>query len=161
ERSKQFVKREATMRRSIMATALVAVFIPYLGTPVPVKAGGYVETDLVADVNPLIDKNRIKHEAVILDPLLVNPSGIAESPPQGSKGSPFWVSDNGTGASTLYVVNSNTQIAINLGLRFVRIPSPEGDLRGMDGHPTGAVFNVAAAASAFQILGFTAAGTEE
>src|SRR5262249_32376699 len=85
----------------------------------------------------------------------VNPWGIAES-----QASPFWVSDNGTGASTLYVVNSSTQIAINQSLRFVRIPSPGGDLRGMDGHPTGAVFNPKGGGTgAFQIKGFTASGT--
>ena len=47
------------MRRSILATALVAVFISYLGTPAAVKTGGYVPTDLVVNKSPLIDKNGI------------------------------------------------------------------------------------------------------
>src|SRR5262249_61702455 len=65
--------REATMRRSTVATALVAVFISYLGIPAPVKARGYDETDLVADVRPLTDKNGIVHNAKLLDRFLVNP----------------------------------------------------------------------------------------
>ena len=45
------------MRRSTLATALVAVFMSYLGTPAAVKTGGYVPTDLVVNKSPLIDKN--------------------------------------------------------------------------------------------------------
>jgi len=137
------------MRRSTVATALVAVFISYLGTPGTVKAGGYVEKDLVADVSPLTDKNGIEHKATIVDPLLVNPWGIAESPT-----SPFWVSDNGKGVSTLYVVNSTTPIAKNPSPMFVNIPAPGGDPRGNKGKPTGAVFNLGGGAGAFQISGF-------
>src|SRR5262249_22729800 len=126
ECSKQFIRqREATMRRSTLATALVAVFISYLGAPGAVKAGGYVEKDLVADVKPLTDKNGIVHndKDTILDPHLVNPWGIAESPT-----SPFWVSDNGAGVATLYTVPgaNNTPVSIN-GL-VVSIPTPDDPL---------------------------------
>jgi hypothetical protein len=46
------------MRRSTLATALVAVFLSYLGTPAAVKTktGGFAETDLVANKTPLTDK---------------------------------------------------------------------------------------------------------
>jgi uncharacterized protein (TIGR03118 family) len=135
------------MRCSTVATALVAVFISYLGTPAAVKAGGYVEKDLVADVKPLTDKNGIVHndKDTILDPHLVNPWGIAESPT-----SPFWVSDNGAGVATLYTVPgaNNTPVSIN-GL-VVSIPTPV-DLTGSGGTPTGAVFNIALGAGAFKI----------
>ena len=47
------------MRRSTLATALVAVFISYLATPAAVKTGGYVRTDRVVNKSPLIDKNGI------------------------------------------------------------------------------------------------------
>jgi len=47
------------MRRSTLATALVAVFISYLATPAAVKTGSYVRTDLVVNKSPLIDKNGI------------------------------------------------------------------------------------------------------
>ena len=50
-------------------------------------AGTVLQTNLVSDL-PGVAQN--------LDPNLVNPWGIAES-----GGSPFWISDNGTGLSTL------------------------------------------------------------
>src|SRR5215831_1690040 len=95
-------RREATMRRSTLATALVAVFISYLGTPAAVKTGGYKETDLVVNKSPLIDKNGISHTGTV-DPNLLNPWGVTEIP----TGSPFWVSDNAAGVATLYNVPTN------------------------------------------------------
>jgi len=77
------------MRRSTVATVLVAVFISYLGTPAAVKTGGYKTTDLVVNRSPLTDKNGHVHKGQV-DSHLVNPWGIAES-----SGSFFWVSDNG------------------------------------------------------------------
>ena len=61
------------------------------------------------------------------DSQLVNPWGISAS---GT--SPFWVSDNGRGVSTLYSVNPTTNVATTLGL-VVTIPG--------DGSVTGQVFN--------------------
>src|SRR6266487_2020133 len=143
--------REAIMRRSAVATALVAVFVSYLGTPAAVEAGGYGETDLVANVTPLTDKNRIEHKATILDLDLVNPWGIAESPT-----SPFWVSDNGTGVSTLYISTTNNPIAKNP--LVVSIPTCDDPL-GRSGKPTGAVFNITTlpgSTPGFMISGFDA-----
>src|SRR5262249_29722735 len=72
-----------------------------------------------------------------LDPNLVNPWGITHSPT-----SPFWVSDNGTGVSTLY----NT-VGVPRAL-VVSIPGcPPADPLGRDGKPTGVVFNVDGGAS--------------
>src|SRR5262249_9128014 len=85
------------MRRSTLATALVAVFISCLGTPAAVKPGGYVPTDLVVNKSPLIDKNGISHTGTV-DPNLLNPWGVTEIP----TGSPFWVSDNAGGGATRY-----------------------------------------------------------
>lgn len=61
------------------------------------------------------------------DPDLVNAWGISSSPT-----SPFWVSDNGTGKSTLYSINGVTNGLTKAGL-VVSIPG--------DGTPTGQVFN--------------------
>jgi hypothetical protein len=59
------------MRCSTVATALVAVFISYLGAPAAVKAGGgYIETDLVSN----------KPGAVIQDLKLVNAWGLVAGP---------------------------------------------------------------------------------
>jgi hypothetical protein len=88
------------MRRSTLATALVAVFMSYLGTPAAVKTGGYVPTDLVTN-RSFTDKNGIAHTGQVQDPNLRNPWGVTEIIPTGS---PFWVSDNAAGVATLYNV---------------------------------------------------------
>src|SRR5215471_15437952 len=114
------------MRRSTLATALVAVFLSYLGTPAPVKAGGYDETDLVANKLKLTDKNGIVHNADVIDQNLKNPWGVAES-----AGSPFWISDNNAGVATLYNV-PGAKVSINP--LVVRIPTP---ISSSGGAPTG------------------------
>ena len=52
------------------------------------RAASYRQTNLVSDISGL---------AATTDPNLVNPWGISHSTT-----SPFWISDNGTGVSTLY-----------------------------------------------------------
>src|ERR1700750_1241930 len=65
-------------------------------------AAGYTETDLVTNRSPLKDANGIVHIPVKpVDANLINPWGVGESP--GATGSPFWISDNGAGVSTLYL----------------------------------------------------------
>jgi uncharacterized protein (TIGR03118 family) len=142
------------MRCSTLATALVAVFISQLGTPAAVKAGGYIETDLVADKKPLTDKNGIVHNAQVQDPNLVNPWGVAES---GT--SPLWVSDNNAGVATLYNIPGNATNSVSINPLVVRIPTP-GDPSGSSGTPTGAVFNIDAANEGFKISGVNKGGTD-
>src|SRR5262245_59174586 len=85
-------------------------------------AGNVLQTNLVSDL-PGVAKN--------LDPNLVNPWGISES-----GGSPFWISDNGTGVSTLYNTAGTPQPLV------VKIPGPPpANPLGTDGTPTGTVFN--------------------
>jgi uncharacterized protein (TIGR03118 family) len=71
------------------APSLAALLLALAGatTAVPVGAA-YVQTNLVSDIANL---------AAFTDPNLKNPWGIASSAT-----SPFWVSNNGTGTSTLY-----------------------------------------------------------
>ena len=71
-----------------------------------------------------------------IDPLMVNAWGLVHAP-----GSPFWVSDQGSGWSTLYNGNGAIQ-----GLK-VLIPSASG---AGPGSPTGIVFN---GSQDFQIQG--------
>ncbi|MGP0020732.1 MAG: TIGR03118 family protein [Candidatus Sulfotelmatobacter sp.] len=78
----------------------------------------YKITNLVSN-----QTGQAKHD----DPLLVNAWGLARS-----AGSPFWISDNGTGWSTIY-----TGAGVKQGLE-VSIPSANG--KGT-GQPTGIVFN--------------------
>ena len=127
------------MRRSTLATALVAAFISYLATPAAVKTGGYKPTDLVVNKSPLTDKNGIVHSSKQVDPNLLNPWGVTEIP----TGSPFWISDNGAGVSTLYNVPTSAPNTVipPVPVRVVRIPTPV-DLLGRSGAPTGTVFNI-------------------
>jgi len=76
--------------------------------------------------------SNIPGRAAKTDANLVNPWGISHSAT-----SPFWVSDNGTGVSTLY--NPNTP-DIKLAL-VVTIPPPAGSPAGTVAKPTGQVFN--------------------
>jgi uncharacterized protein (TIGR03118 family) len=129
------------MRRSTLATVLLAVFISYLGTPAAVKTGGYIETDLVVNKSPLTDKNGISHTGTV-DPNLLNPWGVTETP----TGSPFWISDNAAGVATLYNVPASAPNSVTINPRVVRIPTPV-DLLGRSGAPTGTVFNITTSGS--------------
>jgi uncharacterized protein (TIGR03118 family) len=79
--------------------------------------GEYKQTNLVSNIPGL---------AAQTDPNLVNPWGISES---GT--SPFWVSNNGTGTSTLYNTAGIPQALV------VTIPNPGGGTSS----PTGQIFN--------------------
>jgi uncharacterized protein (TIGR03118 family) len=101
-------------------------------------SGNVLQTNLVSDL-PGVAANQ--------DPDLVNPWGIAES-----AGSPFWVSDNGAGLSTLYNTAGVKQSLV------VSIPAP-GDPLGASGAPTGAVFNIDGGISGgFKVSGVTSGG---
>jgi uncharacterized protein (TIGR03118 family) len=140
------------MRRSTLATALLAVFISYLGTPAAVKTGGYVATDLVVNKSPLIDKNGISHTGMV-DPNLLNPWGVTEIP----TGSPFWVSDNAAGVATLYNVPASAPNSVTINPLVVSIPTPV-DLSG--GAPTGTVFNPLSDPSNPRSPGFIISGVD-
>jgi uncharacterized protein (TIGR03118 family) len=93
-------------------------------------------------VTNLVTDDQAAHPAQITDTFLKNAWGISHS-----GGSPFWVSDNGTGVATLYQVNAaNVTTKVTLGSDpsgGVVIP-PAGA-----GTPTGQAFNSAAATGAF------------
>jgi uncharacterized protein (TIGR03118 family) len=86
-------------------------------------------------VKNLVTDDQSANPAVLTDPSLVNAWGISYSPT-----SPFWVSDNGTGVSTLYRVNPATNAPTKIGLT-VSIPG--------DGSVTGQAFNSGAGSGAF------------
>jgi len=86
-------------------------------------ASHYQRTNLVSDLNG---------KAKTLDSKLVNPWGIARSP-----NSPWWVSDNGSGSSTLY--NGIGQPFPVGNALIVTIPPPPGETG--TSAPTGVVFN--------------------
>jgi uncharacterized protein (TIGR03118 family) len=84
-----------------------------------VFAQHYNQTNLVSDLPDM---------AAVQDTNLVNPWGLS----RGS-GSPWWVSDNGAGVSTLYT-GDGTIVPL-----VVTIPPAEGSSEG--GKPTGTVYN--------------------
>src|SRR2546422_4895555 len=83
----------------------------------PAAAQFYAQRNLVSDGAV---------PAALVDPNLVNAWGLVSSPT-----SPWWISDNGTGRSTLYNVSTG---AIPL---IVTVPGA----RGQQSAPTGMVFN--------------------
>ena len=126
--------------------------VSILGTVVSGGAAGFVETDLLTNKKDLTDSNGIVHSAPIQDPNLLNPWGLVTS---GT--SPFWVSDNGAGVSTLYSVPGLTP-PVTINKLVVSIPTPANAL-GNGGTPTGVVFNIAFTAPpsqpTFPIIGVT------
>jgi uncharacterized protein (TIGR03118 family) len=89
------------MRKFVLSAILAFLYACRL-----FAAGKYVQHNLVSDITGMADQ---------FDPCLINPWGIVASPT-----SPFWISANGTGLSTLYNGNGN---AVNL---IVSIPGPAG-----------------------------------
>ena len=102
--------------------AVVAGLLLYAG---PASAQHYTQTNLVSD---------IVGEAPVHDPNLINPWGLT----RGSA-TPWWVSDNNAGVSTLYT-GTGQIIPIN-GNGIVTIPAPKNAPAGFVSAPTGTVFN--------------------
>src|SRR2546429_8535542 len=110
---RQFVKRKRP--------ALAVAFTIFL-TLVACSAFGqhFNRTDLTANSASVASVPN-------LDPNLVNAWGLSRA-----SGSPWWVSDNGTGLSTLYNATGVPQALV------VTIPTPDGSGTSA---PTGTVFN--------------------
>jgi uncharacterized protein (TIGR03118 family) len=100
------------------------------------RADTFAQVDLVSDI-PLL--------AEVTDPELVNPWGFSHSAT-----SPFWISDQGANAATLYSVTNGTSVTktnINPPFGFVGIPTTAAGPQG----PTGQVNN--SNASSFPVGG--------
>jgi uncharacterized protein (TIGR03118 family) len=98
-----------TLRRLVPFSCLAIL----LAAPIAARAGFYQQVNLASDVPGL---------AKFTDPNLKNPWGMSSSPT-----SPFWVSNQGSGNSTLYNGAGQPQALV------VTVPG--------DGGPTGQVFN--------------------
>jgi uncharacterized protein (TIGR03118 family) len=117
-------------RRGLVEFSLGCLFV-LVAIPAPSRAGDvFLATNLATDGT---------------DSQLVNPWGISTS---GTTA--FWISDNGTGLSTLYSVDSTTNAATKLNLA-VTIPG--------DGSVTGQVFNGTAAFNGDRFLFVSEDGT--
>jgi uncharacterized protein (TIGR03118 family) len=100
-----------------------------LALALPAAATPFSVTNLVTD-------DQSANAAQITDPHLINAWGISHSAT-----SPFWVSSNGQGISTLYQVDPLTNATTKVGLE-VTIPGA--------GNVTGQVFNIGAAGGNFK-----------
>ena len=114
------------MKTTYLKTGLL-VAAAALFTTASARADTYSWTNFQSDIAGV---------AQHVDPNLVNPWGMATP---GSSG-PIWVSDNGTGVSTLYNLNGTARPLI------VTIPPAMHNKDG--GNPTGVVFN---STSSFQV----------
>lgn len=112
-----------TTRLRILSLAISAASFSLLTLGIPCHAQQlqhYKQTSLVADTSGVANAT---------DANLVNPWGMSRS-----SGSPWWVSDNGTGLATLY---TGTGTAASL---VVTIPTGDPTM-SPSGTPTGQVFN--------------------
>jgi uncharacterized protein (TIGR03118 family) len=92
--------------------------------------------------------------AAVQDPNLINPWGIAESTT-----SPFWISDNNAGVSTLYTVPGANSTPVSVNGLVVSIPTPGSPLTNT-GAPDGIVQNFdGGSMGGFQITGVSKTGT--
>ena len=110
--------RVANLRSALMSAALGAGLLVGLGAA-PAHAAGFLVTNLVSDGSV---------PAATIDPALINPWGISYGPT-----SPFWVSDNNSGVSTLYT-GAGGKVPLT-----VTIAPPMGG--SGPAAPTGQVFN--------------------
>jgi uncharacterized protein (TIGR03118 family) len=92
----------------------------------PKEENAFTQTNLVSDGFV---------PAPTIDPNLINPWGVA-----ASATSPFWVSDNGTGVTTIYN-GAGQPITVTGGHSVITIATPPGETG--TSAPTGQVFNVA------------------
>jgi len=118
---------------SLTILGAASALFPALGS-----AQHYTQKNLVSDIT---QPKNADGSSVLVDPNLTNPWGITRSAT-----SPWWVSDNGTGNSTLYdgsgnPVNIFVDPAGSVFDNFVVVPPPKFATPGTTSAPTGVVFN--------------------
>jgi len=103
-----------------LAAALALVAAPVLAKA-DGASNGYLQTNLVSNLPGM---------AQLQDTSLVNPWGISFSAT-----SPFWISDNGSGLSTLYAVTNDASGSPHVAKQGLQVAIPG------EGNPTGQLFN--------------------
>jgi uncharacterized protein (TIGR03118 family) len=139
-----------TRSSSFQAVILTSVAFGALCAGAGVAQAQFKQTNLVSDVGGL---------ATITDPNLVNPWGVSAIP----GATPFWISNQGTGTTSLFSVTGSTGVApadlpppAAPGTNFVNIPPPVvGGFPGPTGqvsNPAGTSFNIGSAGPAVFIF---------
>ncbi|MFY9747725.1 MAG: TIGR03118 family protein [Acidobacteriaceae bacterium] len=100
--------------------SVAALVLTFGAVSMPLVAQHYLQTNLVSDQTGA---------AAAADPNLVNPWGMSRS-----SGSPWWLSDNGTGLSTLYTGTGTAESLV------VTIPTGDPTM-SVTGTPSGTVYN--------------------
>jgi uncharacterized protein (TIGR03118 family) len=112
----------------VMALATLLLLVPVAVYAQANTANGfYQKTNLVSDLPNI---------ATFQDPHLLNPWGLSHGPT-----TPWWVSDNGAGVSTLYNGGGQAFPLPPSSPLVVTIPPPAGSPAGTTATPTGNVFN--------------------
>jgi uncharacterized protein (TIGR03118 family) len=114
------LKSISGLRPSLCAWAVAIALVP-VAAWADGDADTFVQTNLVSDLPGL---------AQLQDTNLVNPWGISFS-----GGSPFWISDNGSGLSTLYAVTNDASGSPHVARQGLQVTIPGA------GVPTGQLFN--------------------
>ena len=99
---------------------LALALVPVISAGVIAHAQNYTQTNLVA--------NTASAGAAVVDPNLVNPWGLSRS-----ASSPWWISDAGTGLSTLYNGSGAIQSLV--------VTIPKASPTAKTGSPSGVIFN--------------------
>lgn len=105
----------------LVALLVIAAVLIGGRTVAAADAGRYQQTNLVSDQAGM---------APVVDPDLLNPWGLVAGP-----ATPWWVSDNNAGVSTLYT-GAGAKVP-----RTFTVPPPAGAPAGTQSTPTGIVFN--------------------
>jgi uncharacterized protein (TIGR03118 family) len=87
------------------------------------------QSNLVSDIPGL---------AELTDPDLINAWGVSMAPASFAPTTPFWISDNGAGVSTLYSVPGSGPLTVSKASLTVTIPPISG---GTTSAPRGQIFN--------------------
>jgi uncharacterized protein (TIGR03118 family) len=116
------------MTRQTLSRRMAACLFPIVIASAQSGANSYIQHNLISDIPGMADAT---------DPNLVDPWGLSFS-----TGSPFWVSDHGTGKTTVYSAASS--VAATVSATVVTIPS--GSKGPAVSLPTGQVQNNVAGA---------------
>jgi uncharacterized protein (TIGR03118 family) len=115
-------------RATAMSVSVCMVVV--LGIVAPVQAGS------TFSVTNLITNNQAVNPAQITDPNLVNPWGVSFGP-----ATPLWVSNEGTGVTSLYSISNSDQVSIVTNPSLFPVKIQGGEITGQVFNGSSTAFN--------------------